>query len=63
MSALTAPPIAPARPWYREAMLWMIIAIPALTCFAGIYTVWTAQQGADVPVERVEPVASSLPAR
>lgn len=63
MTTLATTPIPPARPWYREAMLWMIIAIPALTFFAGLYTVWTAQHQADAPVERVEPVASALPPR
>ena len=47
----------PARPWYREAMLWLVIVIPLTALAAGVWTVWTATHGADTPVERVEPVA------
>jgi uncharacterized protein len=30
------------RPWYREPMLWLVIAIPLLTVPAGLATVWIA---------------------
>lgn len=33
------------RPWYREPMLWLVIAIPVLTIPAGLATLWIA--GAD----------------
>lgn len=46
-----------ARPWYREAMVWLVIVIPFAALAAGAWTVWAATHGADAPVERVEPVA------
>jgi hypothetical protein len=30
------------RPWYREPMLWLVIAIPLLTIPAGLATLWIA---------------------
>lgn len=50
-------PTTTARPWYREAMVWLVILFPFLALCAGVWTVWVATHGADTPVERVEPVA------
>ena len=33
---------AAVRPWYREPMVWLMIAIPALTVPAGIITLLLA---------------------
>lgn len=32
------------RPWYREPMLWLVIAIPLLTVPAGLATLWIASR-------------------
>ena len=37
-------------PWYRYPIVWLVIAIPALTVPAGLTTVWVAMRGADVVV-------------
>jgi uncharacterized protein len=40
--------IAPAsRPWYREPLVWLVAAIPALTVVAGLSTVVIAARSAD----------------
>lgn len=47
------------RPWYRQPMLWLVIAIPALTVPAGLATVAVAFRGADEVITddyRVEPL-------
>jgi hypothetical protein len=36
-----------ARPWHREPMLWLVIAIPLLTVVAGLTTVVLAYRGSD----------------
>jgi uncharacterized protein len=46
----TAGEYPPHRPWYREPLLWLVIAIPALTVVAGLSTVLIAFHGADDPV-------------
>ena len=38
------------RPWQREPLVWLVIAIPALTVVAGLTTVVTAFRKADVEV-------------
>jgi hypothetical protein len=46
-------------PWYRHWMLWLVIAIPALTVPAGLVTLAVALRGADEVVTddyRVEPL-------
>ena len=42
--------VSAQRPWYREPLLWLVIAIPALTVVAGLSTVYIAHRGADDPV-------------
>lgn len=37
-------------PWYRYPIVWLVIAIPALTVPAGLTTVWVAMRGADTVV-------------
>ncbi|MFM7066844.1 MAG: hypothetical protein ACKO0U_08465 [Gammaproteobacteria bacterium] len=44
------------RPWYSEGMVWLVILIPLSALVAGAWTVWAANQNADAPIERVEPV-------
>ena len=41
-----------SRPWHREPMVWLTIAIPALTVVAGFVTLWLAMAQ---PVESVGP--------
>ena len=38
------------RPWHREPLVWLVIAIPALTVVAGLSTVYIAHHTADVEV-------------
>ncbi|MEI8256763.1 MAG: FixH family protein [Deltaproteobacteria bacterium] len=38
------------RPWHHEPLVWLVIAIPALTVVAGLTTVVTAFRKADVEV-------------
>lgn len=50
--ALTLPErfeLAPTEetPWYRNGILPLVVAIPVLTVFAGLSTVWIANHGAD----------------
>jgi hypothetical protein len=39
-------------PWYRQFWPWFIMAIPASTVVAGLYTVWIAMQTTDSLVVR-----------
>jgi len=39
-----------ARPWHREPLVWLIVAIPALTVVAGLSTVLIAYHGSDTVV-------------
>jgi hypothetical protein len=39
-----------ARPWYREPMVWLVIAIPSLTVVGGLTTVVTAFRRSDAVV-------------
>ena len=32
-------------PWYRAPMLWLAVALPALTVVAGVLTYWIAADG------------------
>lgn len=34
-------------PWYREPMVWLVIALPASAVVAGLVTLWIAAKGAD----------------
>jgi hypothetical protein len=38
------------RPWHREPLVWMVIALPALAVVGGLSTVFIAFQSADAPV-------------
>ncbi|MBS0376367.1 MAG: FixH family protein [Proteobacteria bacterium] len=46
MPELASSPAA-ARPWYREPMLWLVMAIPALTVIGGLTTVVLAHRHSD----------------
>lgn len=50
MNAPNPPPASSSRPWQREPLVWLVIAIPALTVVAGLSTVLIARRGADDPV-------------
>ncbi len=41
------PIVAPPRPWYREAMVWFVIAFPALAVVGGIATTILAVRSND----------------
>ncbi len=36
-----------ARPWHREPLVWMVIALPAAAVVAGLVTLWIAVSGRD----------------
>jgi len=38
---------ATTRPWHREPMVWLTIAIPAATVVAGFVTLWLAMAHPD----------------
>ena len=38
-------------PWYRQGIMPMVVAIPALTVIAGLSTVWIANHHADPQIE------------
>ena len=44
---MTAATAIESRPWYREPLVWLAGAIPALTVVAGLSTVVIANHGAD----------------
>ncbi|HMS78150.1 MAG TPA: FixH family protein [Burkholderiaceae bacterium] len=44
---MSANPIDPPRPAWREPLVWMVWGIPALTIVAGLVTWWIAAQRAD----------------
>jgi hypothetical protein len=44
---MSAAPLEPARPPWREPLVWMVFGIPGLTVVAGLFTWWIAAQRAD----------------
>lgn len=46
------------QPWFREAMVWLLIVIPAVAFAAGLVTLILAYRSADPEVQRDEPGAS-----
>lgn len=44
---MSASPIDPVRPAWREPLVWMVVGIPAATIVAGLVTWWIAAQRAD----------------
>ncbi len=64
---LTATDPVPSAPWWRHAMVWLVIAGPAAAVLAGTATVWIALGHADpvindAPVPVTEQEASNAPA-
>lgn len=47
MSSLKAATAEPRRPWWREPMVWLVIAGPLAVVVAGVVTAAIAVQGAD----------------
>ncbi|TSE34906.1 hypothetical protein [Tepidimonas charontis] len=47
-----APTPAPARPWYREPYLWLVIGGPLVVVIASIVTVTIAVRNADTVLPR-----------
>lgn len=43
-------PAGPARPWYREPLMWFVVAVPALTVAGGLVTLVLATLGRDAVV-------------
>ena len=63
----TATAAVPASPWWRHAMVWLVIAGPVAAVLAGTATVWIALGHADpvindAPVPVTEQEASHAPA-
>lgn len=55
MSTMTAPSPAqpsPARPWYREPYVWMVIGGPLVVVVASLVTVTIAVRNADTVLPR-----------
>jgi len=46
------------QPWFREAMVWLLIVIPAGAFAAGLVTLILAYRNADPEVARTEQAAS-----
>lgn len=48
----TTPSAPPARPRgaFSEPLVWLVAGIPAATVVAGLFTLWIAHSGSDVPV-------------
>lgn len=44
---MSATPMEPTRPAWREPLVWMVVGIPAATAVAGLFTWWIAAQRAD----------------
>ena len=42
------------RPWWREAMVWLVIGGPLVVVLAGTVTAFIAWYGRDVEIERPE---------
>jgi len=53
----SAQPEQPQR-WFREAMVWLLIAIPASAFAAGLVTLILAYRNSDPEVARTEQAAS-----
>lgn len=45
-----SPPPAKRRGAFSEPLFWLVAGIPAATVVAGLYTLWIAHSGSDVPV-------------
>lgn len=56
----TQPSQAP-RPWFKEAMVWLLIFLPVGALAAGFVTLILAYRGADPEVVRAEEAASHRP--
>ena len=52
------------RPWHREPMVWLTIAIPAATVVAGFVTLWLAMAQPDQSIGPtvIEQIAPPAPA-
>ena len=48
----------PSRRWYREAMVWLLIAIPAGALAAGLITLILAYRHADPEIAHTEQAAT-----
>jgi hypothetical protein len=55
---MTDPSTERATPWFREPMVWLLIAIPVVALAAGLITLILAYRGADPEVAPVEPATS-----
>ena len=63
MSAMTAPPPVqppPARPWYRQPYVWMVIGGPLIVVVASLITVTIAVRNADTVLPREAVPASTV---
>lgn len=51
----------PARPWFKEAMVWLLILLPAGALAAGLVTLILAFRNADPEVAETAKAASHRP--
>lgn len=58
-AARSAPPSAPAAPWWRFGMVWLVLSGPAVVVVAGFATMAIAFRHADTVLHEA-PVAASL---
>jgi hypothetical protein len=55
----------PPQPWWRESMMWLVVAGPMLVVLAGVWTAVLAVRGADpvIRADRQGPGAAAVQAR
>jgi hypothetical protein len=55
----------PPQPWWRESMMWLVVAGPMLVVLAGVWTAVLAVRGADpvIRTDRQGPGAAAVQAR
>jgi uncharacterized protein len=51
-----------ARPWWREPMVWLVLAGPLAVVLAGVVTAVIAVRGADLALPTSTPEGSQAPA-
>jgi hypothetical protein len=50
-----------ASPWYRQSVMWLVIALPAIALCAGLLALVLAIRGADPVVPHADSAASTRP--
>ena len=60
MSRSTTTDAAPALPWWRFGIVWLVFGGPAVVVVAALTTVWIAERNADVEI--IDPPAAQVAA-